>query len=957
MRGNIFKFDSELIPRPADMVLAQSGLERWLEALDKTGIQNIATAGRSISEDSDGRRVCDAIFGNSKYLSNCAVNHPENFYDLLTQGPDACFQGTIEILNGMLNAEPSFEKLSQDLRFAKTQAALSIAFADITNQWHVTKVTSALTEIAESTIQIAVRYGLNQLADKAAIKLANVTAPEEGSGLIILGMGKLGAGELNYSSDIDIIILFDPDKTQTESPGELQKHFIRLSQTLVKLLDDRTAAGYVFRTDLRLRPDPGATPIAISIKSARVYYANRARNWERAAFIKARAVAGDIEAGESFLNELQPFIWKGDLDFSSVREIRTIKRQIDDHKNHGAIKAMGHNVKLGRGGIREIEFIAQAQQLVWGGRQKSLRCRPTIKALEILVSEEKISQNQASKLTEAYYFLRRVEHRIQMTNDEQTHSIPTDEDRFGDLAIFLGYSDSHSFEKSLLVHLELVDDLFVHTFETTLLTTGDEMLSDPAQYSADVPAESLISTLSNLGFADPYRAHKTISAWVEMEHADNATIQKLMDLMPSLLKIFGSLEEPDNALERLDRLFTSNPSDDHLYSLILENPQLIGTLSIIMDSAPELSIQVTKDPRLLESIVLNDFFDPTPDFENLEKEITELLADMESASEFHRLLCRWSRDRKFQVALQTLAGMIDHHGATSFYLDITQCTFQTLVYADLFWPDGEDMLVKSDLVAVAYSEEGNDGTEWCDSYNLTLIVKDDSENSTSKSLNFWNESFGPNVGLHIGITEIVVLRENQFLDNHGKFPAGINLQEKPWLFRTDPFSQRLQSELVKCADQEALFDQFKSSLMKTKPLAPQANDKNRAATLQSLPDWIHFFVNVANFLTLKSDPDINGLRDYGAVIKYRMLRDSEIIDPNIANDMILALETLSAINHLLGMGRQGVESPLTAVDIPQALRSKMAKVLDVADFGMVLDILGDSIRRADSHASNLLEAS
>jgi glutamate-ammonia-ligase adenylyltransferase len=333
-------------------------------------------------------------------------------------------------------------------------------------------VTEALTEVADYALKCAVRFGLLQLAEKGAIELQNAAVPEEGSGLIVLGMGKLGAGELNYSSDIDIIILFDPDRIQTRSPGELQKHFVRLSQSLMKLLDERTAKGYVFRTDLRLRPDPGSTPIAISTKSARVYYATRARNWERAAFIKARAIAGDIEAGISFLEEMQTFIWKSDLDFSSVREIRTIKRQIDEHKNHGAIKVLGHNVKLGRGGIREIEFICQAQQLVWGGRKKNIRCIKTIDTLEILAAEEKISKKQAADLTKAYLFLRRVEHRIQMTNDEQTHSIPADEKGLRELALFMGYEDSQTFERSLLAQLVLVDDVFVHAFETSLLPQG-----------------------------------------------------------------------------------------------------------------------------------------------------------------------------------------------------------------------------------------------------------------------------------------------------------------------------------------------------------------------------------------------------------------------------------------------------------------------------------------------------
>jgi glutamate-ammonia-ligase adenylyltransferase len=457
----------------------------------------------------------------------------------MTSGPDVCFGEIIETLGSISLSQINFESLATLLRQAKRQAALTIAVADISNHWDLMQVTAALTELAEWSLQLACQFGLTDLANKGAITLNNPSNPEEGSGLIVFGMGKLGAGELNYSSDIDIIVLFDPDRIQTDRPDELQKYFIRLTRSLVKLLDERTADGYVFRTDLRLRPDPSSTPVAISIDTARTYYASRARNWERAAFIKARAVAGDIAAGEDFLRELQTFIWKSDLDFSAVRDMQIIKRQIDEHKNSGALQVLGHNVKLGRGGIREIEFIAQAQQLVWGGRKSNFRGRKTIEMLQLLADEEKISKSQSDGLIYAYQLLRRVEHRIQMINDEQTHSLPTDEEGLNEFALFMGFEDLHAFEKSLLAQLEFVDDAFVHQFEISLLPAGKEDSLNLSLYQKEEPDASTLSIFENMGFSDPSTVFGAVSNWISDDQISEKTQKNLAELLPVILNAFG----------------------------------------------------------------------------------------------------------------------------------------------------------------------------------------------------------------------------------------------------------------------------------------------------------------------------------------------------------------------------------------------------------------------------------
>src|SRR5947207_1257544 len=278
-------------------------------------------------------------------------------------------------------------------------------------------------------------------------------------------MGKLGGGELNYSSDIDLILLFDSAQNAVIATDDAQAFFARLARDLVRILDERTGDGYVFRTDLRLRPDPRSTPLALSTAAALTYYESVGQNWERAALIKARAVAGDRASGERFLAELQPFIWRKNLDFAAIQDIHSIKRQINAHRGGGRIAVEGHDIKIGRGGIREIEFFAQTQQLIWGGRMRELRVSSTCEALRRLAAVGRVDPATASNLIDDYRFLRRLEHRLQMIDDAQTHALPRDRDGIARIAVFLGYPQADAFVTDLLAHLASVEKHYAALFE------------------------------------------------------------------------------------------------------------------------------------------------------------------------------------------------------------------------------------------------------------------------------------------------------------------------------------------------------------------------------------------------------------------------------------------------------------------------------------------------------------
>ncbi|WP_048862817.1 [protein-PII] uridylyltransferase family protein, partial [Acidisphaera rubrifaciens] len=393
--------------------------------------------------------------------------------------------------------------------------------ADIGGQWDLAQVTAALSALAEAALRRAVAHILRAGHDAGELRLPHPDEPEREAGFVVLGMGKLGARELNYSSDIDLILLYDPDAgVYARDPDGMGTCFSRYARDLAAFMERREAGGYVFRTDLRLRPDPGATPPAVSLPGALFYYESMGQNWERAAMLKARPVAGDLAMGAGFLDAIRPFVWRRGLDFAAVADLHAMKRRIDAHKDtaltagtHPAARIAGHNVKLGEGGIREIEFLAQTLQLVWGGRDPALRDPTTVGALRRLAAAGHLPARAAEDLIAAYGFLRRVEHRVQMVADRQTHALPERADELGRLAVFLGYADADAFARDLLDHLLRVRADYTAVFE--LVPEGEA--PRPAvvlDFRGDAaPAEATVAALRALGFQDTAHVAASVRAW------------------------------------------------------------------------------------------------------------------------------------------------------------------------------------------------------------------------------------------------------------------------------------------------------------------------------------------------------------------------------------------------------------------------------------------------------------
>ncbi|MFI5003091.1 MAG: glutamine-synthetase adenylyltransferase, partial [Reyranellales bacterium] len=550
---------TDRLPRPHDKERRAVAWTRWTEQTARPG-------------DPAAVALLDALFGNSPYLTETALQNTAFVSDLWHRGPDAILAGLTEQLTSARQAArggSAPDAVAALLRRLKRRVAFAIAVADIAGAWPLERITAELSAFASGCLDALTSSILLQLARDGQL---GIGGDPDAAAFTVLGMGKLGASELNYSSDIDLILLYDRDAPALADNDQASRHFVRAARLLVQLMSETSVDGYIFRTDLRLRPDPGSTPLAMSVQAAELYYESVGQNWERAAMIKAHPVAGNLGVGERFVAELRPYIWRKHLDFAAIHDIHSIKRQIDAHRGGGTVKVLGHNVKLGRGGIREIEFFAQTQQLIFGGRNPSLRLRGTCETLQALTAAGHVTPHDAAELIEAYGFLRRVEHRLQMVDDKQTHSLPADEAGVAAIATFLGYPDSAEFQKELLKRLRTVEGHYAHLFEEapSLAGPGGNLV-----FTGIDDDPGTLETLATLGFGDTSAAAGIVRRWHHGRFratTSSRARELLTELMPALLKALGDTAAPDQALLNFDLFLSNLPAGVQLFSLFKANP-------------------------------------------------------------------------------------------------------------------------------------------------------------------------------------------------------------------------------------------------------------------------------------------------------------------------------------------------------------------------------------------------
>lgn len=640
------------LPSPGDAELLVVGLESWQEVTAND--PELAAFAVRLAETDTGPKILASVFGNSPFLSSCLLAEPYLLRHLVEEGADRTHQWIYNKLHADCELDADRDAVMAALRVAKRRIALLTALCDMGEVWELMKITGVLSTFADTAVEICCRHLLRSASDKGELTLPYPDDPTKDSGLIIIGMGKLGAGELNYSSDIDLIILFDAAKTTYTGRRSVQDCFVRIARNLVTMMQERTRDGYVFRTDLRLRPDPGATPIALSIGAAHVYYESQGQNWERAAMIKARAIAGDLTAGREFVSFLTPFIWRKSMDFAAIEDIQAIKSQIHTHKGFSKISLEGHNIKIGRGGIREIEFFCQTQQLIEGGRNPLLREVTTLGTLSQLAAAGKIGTSVREELQEAYVYLRELEHRLQMTHDEQTQLLPDDPEDFRKLGVFFGFDDAEEFRKSLRATLETVqghyDELFAFE-ETTDRKAGRLVFT-----GADDDPETLVS-LGELGFENTSAISQKIREWHHGRYRATRNVrsqQILTSLMPNILEALGDTSNPDAAFTRFDVFLQKLPAGVQLFTMFKAHPSLLKLLAKVMGMAPELAETLSGNPMLLDGVLDSEFMAPLPPKDYLAADLELILSTARDFQDILDYTRRWANDRKFRLGVQIL---------------------------------------------------------------------------------------------------------------------------------------------------------------------------------------------------------------------------------------------------------------------------------------------------------------
>ncbi|WP_050602552.1 [glutamate--ammonia-ligase] adenylyltransferase [Ruegeria sp. 6PALISEP08] len=587
--------------------------------------------------------------GSSPYLKGLIEREKDWLPEALMQ-PD---QALAEVMTAARDLPP--DQLKPGLRQAKRRMALLTALADIAGAWSLEKVTAVLTDFGALAADIAAKAEIAALIRRKKLPGMTEDDVETAAGLVILAMGKMGAHELNYSSDIDLIVLFDETRFDPDDFYEARHGMVRATRNFCATLSDKTADGYVFRTDLRLRPDPAVTPVCMAMEAAERYYESLGRTWERAAYIKARPCAGDLAAGQRFLDSLRPFVWRRHLDFAAIQDAHDMRLRIRENKGTGgSLSIPGHDMKLGQGGIREIEFFTQTRQLIAGGRDADLRVRGTVPGLAALASKDWVPQDVAEKLTDHYRAHREVEHRIQMIHDAQTHKVPNSPDGIERVACLMGISSA-----------ELTQDLTRRLTEVHELTEG---FFAPGHS----PAPALVQ--------DVEFDKNILARWTTYPALRSQRGARIFErLRPELLSRLAKTAKPDEALMALDGFLAGLPAGVQLFSLFEANPHLIDLLVDIVGTSHALASHLSRNASVFDAVIGGSFFTDWPGQEALQIELVQALSEETDYETQLDLARRWCKEWHFRIGVHHLRGLIDGAQAGQQYAELAQSVIAAIL--------------------------------------------------------------------------------------------------------------------------------------------------------------------------------------------------------------------------------------------------------------------------------------
>ncbi|SMX28301.1 Glutamate-ammonia-ligase adenylyltransferase [Pelagimonas phthalicica] len=591
----------------------------------------------------DVYKLLHGTCGSSPYLKGLLAKETDWLEGAIEQ-PE---QAMSELFANLRQADP--DAVDVTLRQAKRRVALLIALCDLSGVWTLEDVTGALTDFSDLAVQLALEAAIAKEVRRGKLPGQSEDDIATAGGMVCLAMGKGGAHELNYSSDIDLICLFDETRYERDDFHAARTSLVRATRKMASTLSDLTGEGYVFRTDLRLRPDPAVTPVCMAMEAAERYYESLGRTWERAAYIKARPAAGDIQAGERFLHTLKPFVWRKHLDFAAIQDAHDMRLRIREHKGLGGpITLPGHNMKLGRGGIREIEFFTQTRQLIAGGRDPELRTRQTVPGLQVLAAKGWIPQDAADVLAEHYRAHRDIEHRIQMVNDAQTHDLPKSPEGFERLAYLAGMSAG-----------ELEQDLTRRLTEVHDVTEGF--------FAPDAGA--------NTSEFDEGEHAEISSRWLTYPSLrSERAVEIFKRLRPEILNRLGQAAKPEEALLAFDGFLKGLPAGVQLFSLFEANPQLIDLLIDVVSTSPDLAQYLSRNSKVFDAVIGGDFFSPWPGRSALTQELSTRLQEEPDYERRLDLARRWGKEWHFRVGVHLLRGLMEGEEAGRAYADLAEAT-------------------------------------------------------------------------------------------------------------------------------------------------------------------------------------------------------------------------------------------------------------------------------------------
>ncbi|MBA3510926.1 bifunctional [glutamine synthetase] adenylyltransferase/[glutamine synthetase]-adenylyl-L-tyrosine phosphorylase [Sphingomonas sp.] len=574
--------------------------------------------------DSEARRdAVERARRFSPFLREALEARPELGHCFLEKGSQAAIAAALVESGGPIEVE---------LRRARLGLALTIALGDLSGELELEEVTRSLSQFADRAIGRALTAAVHERV-----------ADGEPAGIAVIALGKLGSCELNYSSDVDLLLLFDPRRLPRRERDDAGEAAVRIARRMIEILQKRTADGYVARVDLRLRPSPEVTPIALPVNAAISHYESSALPWERAAFIRARAAAGDQGLGRHFLDSIEPFVWRRSLDFGVIDDIRQISARIRDHFAQGGRLGPGYDLKRGRGGIREVEFFTQIQQMIHGGRDPSVRVPATLDALEALAAAGRLDGSDVTALADAYRLLRTVEHRVQMIEDAQTHKIPADAEALDGVAGLHGLTKGGDLLDLLRPHVERAESLF----DGLAPETGRRLSNDP---------DILLDELRTIGFRDPEAAARRIAdlrSGRARSLRSPAAQTAFEAMLPGLLAAIAAGPDPSHALNRLTDIVERLSSGVNLYRLLEARPKLGQLLAKILAHAPALSEQLARRPELLEGLFDASSFDPPPSAEDFAARLSDAMRGQPYDVALDRAR-RMVNERRFALGVQLI---------------------------------------------------------------------------------------------------------------------------------------------------------------------------------------------------------------------------------------------------------------------------------------------------------------